>query len=113
MDAGGQLCPCVNVVLLRGQLFYSELSILLTTKFKRYPVFTVWYRRFNVCLTTGQMGFQNVIVHRPLSSGNRLVLSPISGINSGKRYSVTKSFLRKGAIFVHFSDVRSVADIYC
>ena len=55
MDAGGQLCPCVNVVLLRGQLFYSELSILLTTKFKRYPVFTVWYRRFNVCLTTGQM----------------------------------------------------------
>ena len=59
------------------------------------------------------LGFQNVIVHRPLSSGNRLVLSPISGINSGKRYSVTKSFLRKGAIFVHFSDVRSVADIYC
>ena len=44
------------------------------------------------------LGFPNVLVHRLLSSGNRLVLSPISGKNSGESYSVQK-FLRKSVIF--------------
>ena len=45
----------MNTVLLRGQLSYFEPSILLTIKFKRYPVFNVLHRRFNVYRSLGQV----------------------------------------------------------
>ena len=44
------------------------------------------------------VGIQNAFVHRLLSSGNRLVLTPTSCINLGKRYSAPE-FLREVLFF--------------